>query len=169
VVNSINYQPTGVILQITPRVNSSGMVTLDIAQEVSDVQAGTTTSGISSPTFLARNVVSRVAVQDGQTIGLAGLIRDTAARSNQGIPWLKDVPILGFFAGEQNNNRLRTELIVLITPRVMHDQRETRALTEDLREQLPNAAYLPTDLRHTRPSGYSDPGVKVRQGLQFER
>ena len=75
IINSVNYQQTGVIMQVTPRVNSGGLVTLDIAQEVSDVDNAATQAGrgIDSPTFQNRNVISRVVVQDGQTVGLAGL------------------------------------------------------------------------------------------------
>ena len=151
VINSIDYRETGVIMQVTPRVNSGGLVTLDIAQEVSDVNtAATASSSIQSPTFQDRNVRSRVVVQDGQTVGLAGLIRDTTSADNSGIPWLKDVPLLGALAGTQNNTRTRTELLVLITPHVIHDQRDARALTEDLRDQLINAATIPDDLRASR-------------------
>ncbi len=78
VVNSINYQQTGVVMEVTPRVNSGGLVTLDVMQDVSDVSTVITTPGINSPTFDDRNVSSRVVVQDGQTVGLAGLIRDNA-------------------------------------------------------------------------------------------
>jgi general secretion pathway protein D len=168
VVNSINYQQTGVIMEVTPRVNSGGLVTLDILQDVSDVSNVITTPGINSPTFLDRNVTSRVVVQDGQTIGLAGLIRDTVNTGNQGIPWLKDVPLLGFLAGTQNNTRQRTELLIMITPHVIHDQRDARALTEDLREQLINAAAVPDQVNALRPSGSSDPGVRVRQQLKLQ-
>ena len=106
VVNSVGYQPTGVIMDITPRVNSSGLVTLDITQEVSSVDnTSPKASGIDSPTFQQRVVSSRVVVQDGQTIGIAGLIQDSASRGNQGIPWLKDIPLLGALAGTQNNQR----------------------------------------------------------------
>ena len=144
IVSSINYQQTGVIMQVTPRVNSGGLVTLDVMQDVSNVVTGLTTPGVNSPTFDERNVTSRVVVQDGQTIGLAGLITDNTSKGNQGIPWLKDVPILGLLAGTQNNTRQRTELLILITPHVIHDQRDARALTDDLREQLINAAASPT-------------------------
>ena len=146
-VNSIGYQPTGVIMQVTPRVNSGGLVTLDISQEVSTAQQPTSSTQINSPTFQERNVNSRVVVQDGETIGLAGLIQDSASTGKNGIPWLKDIPILGFLAGTQNNSRSRTELLVLITPHVVHDQRDARALTKDLREQLINAAGVPYQLR----------------------
>lgn len=168
VVSSINYQQTGVIMEVTPRVNSGGLVTLDVMQDVSSVAQGITTPGINSPTFNERNVNSRVVVQDGQTIGLAGLITDTTSLGNQGIPWLKDVPILGLLAGNQNNTRLRTELLILITPHVMHDQRDARALTDDLRDQLINAAAVPNMLNNLRPSGQSDPSSRLRQQLQLQ-
>ena len=170
IVNQVNYQPTGVIMQVTPRVNSGGLVTLDIYQEVSDVDTTSPrASGIDSPTFLERNVTSRIVVQDGQTVGLAGLIRDSSSRGNSGIPWLKDIPLLGLFAGTQDNIRARTELLVLITPHVVHDQREARSLTEDLRDQLINAAVVPTELQFSRTSGRNDPNRPVRRSLQLER
>ena len=169
VINSIDYRETGVIMEVTPRVNSGGLVTLDISQEVSDVDPTANTNGINSPTFMQRNVSSRVVVQDGQTIGLAGLIRDTSSRNNAGIPFLKDIPLLGLLAGRQDNQRGRTELLVLITPHVIHDQRDARALTEDLRDQLVNAAKVPEDLGRLRPSGSPDPGNPLRRGLRLER
>ena len=154
VLNSVSYQPTGVILEVTPRINGGGLVTLDIDQEVSDVDTSApTTSGITSPQFQERSVTSRVVVQDGQTIGLAGLIQDSVSRGNQGIPWLKDIPLLGFLGGQQNNTRTRTELLVLITPHVIHDQRDARALTEDMREALRDAAAMPAALQALPASG----------------
>ena len=169
VINSIDYRETGVIMEVTPRVNSGGLVTLDISQEVSDIDTtATSNSQIQSPTFLERKVSSRVVVQDGQTVGLAGLIRDNASRSNSGIPWLKDIPLLGLLAGNQNNVRGRTELLVLITPHVVHDQRDARALTEDLRDQLINAAAVPGELSRQGPSGLPDPNRRIRRTLRLE-
>lgn len=170
VINSIAYRETGVIMEVTPRVNSGGLVTLDIAQEVSDVDTTATgTSGINSPTFSERTVRSRVAVQDGQTIGLAGLIRDNATRGNAGLPWLRGIPFLGALGSTQNNLRQRTELLVLITPRVIHDQRDARALTEDLRDQMLNAAAVPGQLNALPPSGLADPQARTRRRLGLER
>ncbi len=169
VVSSINYQQTGVVTEVTPHVNSSGLVTLDVLQDVSDVASTITTPGINSPTFEDRNVTSRVVVQDGQTVGLAGLISDNTTTGNQGIPWLKDVPLLGALAGNQNNTRQRTELLVLITPHVVHDQRDARELTEDMRDQLINAAAVPDELNALRPSGSSDPGTRIRQQLNLQQ
>ena len=169
IVSSVSYRETGVIMEVTPRVNSGGLVTLDIAQEVSDVDPNTTTTGINSPTFLQRTVRSRVAVQDGQTIGLAGLIRDNVTRGNSGLPWLRSVPLLGSLFSQQDNRRQRTELLVLITPRVIHDQRDARALTEDLREQVLNAAAVQDQLNTLPRSGLPDPQARVRRRLGLER
>jgi general secretion pathway protein D len=169
VINSIQYQQTGVIMDVTPRVNSGGLVTLDIAQEVSDVNSAVTTNGINSPTFDERRVVSRVVVQDGQTIGLAGLIQDSDSKANSGVPWLKDIPVLGFLLGQQDNQHTRTELLVLVTPHVMRDQRDARALTEDLREQLPEAAAVPAKARRGTLTGSPDPSLPLRQKLNLEQ
>ena len=172
VINQVDYRETGVITDVTPRVNSGGLVTLDISQEVSGVVQGasaTLTPGILSPTFSDRSVTSRVVVQDGQTVGLAGLITDNSSRTNQGIPFLKDIPLIGLLAGQQTNTRTRTELLVLITPHVVHDQRDARALTEDLRDQVINAATVPADLGHLPPSGSPDPTRPLRRSLDLTR
>jgi general secretion pathway protein D len=166
VINSIGYQPTGVILEVTPRVNSGGLVTLDVSQEVSDVDPNASTNGINSPTFRERSVTSRVVVEDGQTIGLAGLIRDSSSHGNQGIPWLKDIPLLGVLTGTQNNSRQRTELLVLITPHVSRNQSDARSLTEDMRDALRNAALVPGATRSERVSGSNDPNRQIRERFQ---
>ncbi len=156
IVNSVDYRDTGVIMLVTPRVNSGGLVTLDISQEVSDV-ASLTTGNINSPTFNQRLIRTRVAVQDGQTVGMAGLIRDSDSEGNAGIPVIKDIPVLGTLFSNQNNQRTRTELLVLITPHVVHDQRDARALTDDLRNQLINAGLVPQRLQERRPTGLANP------------
>ncbi len=156
-VNSVDYHETGVIMQVTPRVNSSGLVTLDIAQEVSDVAAAATNTVQGSPTFDDQVFRTRVAVQDGQTVGMAGLIRDNLSEGNSGLPFFKDIPVIGTLFSTQANARARTELLVLITPHVVHDQRDARALTEDLRNQVINAGLVPQQLQRRGASGSSNP------------
>jgi general secretion pathway protein D len=157
VVNSIDYHSTGVIMQVTPHINTGGLVTLDVAQEVSDVATPAANTASGSPTFDDRIVRTRVAVQDGQTVALAGLIRDNAQEGNSGIPFLKDVPVVGTIFSSQNNTRARTELLVMITPRVVHHQEDARALTEDLRNQLINAALIPQELSRQPIRGRANP------------
>jgi general secretion pathway protein D len=165
VVNSIEYRETGVILQVTPHVGADGLVTLDVAQEVSGVQSEVTTTGIDSPTFSERAVTSRVSIQDGQTIGLAGLISDSDSHGNQGIPYLKNVPLLGDLFGNQNNERTRTELLVLITPHVVRTQEDAVALTADLRDALPDAAGVPAALIAQPAPESSDPDAGLRSQI----
>jgi general secretion pathway protein D len=142
VVNAIQYQATGVILTVTPRINSGGLVTLDIEQEVSDV-VPTTTSSINSPTFQQRRIQTKVVVQDGETISLAGLISEKRFRQNSGIPLLQEIPVLGALFSTRTNSSARTELLVLLTPRVVSDQSDARALTEELRRKLAPSGLVP--------------------------
>jgi len=135
IVNSVQLRDTGVILRITPRANKSGMVLLDVAQEVSDV-VPTTTSNIDSPTIQQRRIASTIAVRNGETIALGGLIRDSKSKSRGGIPYLRKIPIIGDLFGSTGRNNRRTELIVLITPRVLRSQQESQEMMDDLRNQF---------------------------------
>jgi general secretion pathway protein D len=162
IVNEVTYRETGVILQVIPHVNSSGLVTMDLSQEVSAAST-TSSSTIDSPTFTERKIETGLAVQDGQTISIAGLITDNLSEGNGGIPYLKDIPILGTFFGTQTNSRDRTELIVLITPHVIQDQRGARALTEDLRQNLKDAALVPQQLRTQPVWSSSNPNGQLKQ------
>jgi general secretion pathway protein D len=134
-VNSVEYRETGVTLNITPRVNASGLVTLEIAQEVSDV-AQTTSSGIDSPTFQQRKIISTVAVSSGQTLALGGLIREVTSDGRSGLPILSDLPYVGPLFGTTTNDSRRTELLVMLTPRVIRTQEEAQDVTADLRRQF---------------------------------
>ena len=163
VINSIDYRETGVILRVTPHVGSDGLVTLDVDQEVSGVSPTITTTGLNSPTFTVRSVTSRIAIQDGQTIGLAGLISDNDSHQNSGIPGLKNIPLLGDLFANQNNNRNREELLVLITPHVIRNQEQALDLTADMQQQLANAALVPGALQSMPVGGSADPDQGLRQ------
>jgi general secretion pathway protein D len=135
IVNSIEYRSTGVVLRVTPRVNSTGLVTLDIDQEVSDVTK-TTTSTIDSPTITQRRIVSSVIVQAGETVALGGLIKDDQRNIRNGIPLLSDIPVVGALFRSTTNSTARTELLVLLSPRIIRDQRQARDMTEELRNRM---------------------------------
>lgn len=135
-VNTIEYKDTGVILKITPRVNESGLVSMDISQEVSTV-ATTTTSGIDSPTIQQRKIATSVAVRSGETIALGGLITDNINRTRNGIPILSDIPYVGGLFGSTSDTKTRTELLILITPHVVQSFERARAVTEELRRKVP--------------------------------
>jgi general secretion pathway protein D len=149
-VNTVEYRDTGVILEIIPHVNSSGLVILDIIQEVSDV-AETVTSGIDSPTIQQRQVASTVVVQTGETIALGGLIRDRHTEGETGIPVLSEIPVLGNLFKTTTNTDDRTELLILLTPRVVRNANDARALTEELRRRIPSVTILEQRLQPKLP------------------
>jgi general secretion pathway protein D len=140
-VNSVDFRDTGVVLRVTPRVNASGVVNLEIEQEESSAVT-TTSSGIDSPTIQQRKIRSTVVVNSGETVALGGLIRDTQTDAISGIPLLSSIPVLGKLFSSTTETGRRTELLVLISPRVIRNQEEARAVTRDLRNTLHNAAAL---------------------------
>ena len=125
-------------LNITARVNPSGVVTLLINQEVSAPQAPDP-GGIQSPSFSNRSVNTQVTVQDGDLVAIGGIISETNGSSSSGVPFLHRVPILGYAFGAKASNKERTELLIFITPRVIYD---TNQLTEASDELLTNMKRL---------------------------
>jgi general secretion pathway protein D len=144
IVNSIQYRDTGVILEVVPRVNANGLVFLEIIQEVSDV-VPTTTSKLDSPTIQQRQIESRVAVQSGETVALGGLIRDSQSNAVIGVPILSEIPILGSLFKTTDNTIKRTELLVLLTPRVVKNRQDFADVTEELRSRL--HSLLPLEMK----------------------
>jgi general secretion pathway protein D len=136
IANEVQYRDTGVILDIIPHVNASGLVVLDIIQEVSDVAQQQQDATIASPTIQQRRIASTVAVNGGETIALGGLIRDSTDNSVNGVPLLSDIPILGNLFKTTSDIVKRTELIVLLTPHVIRDRDDARSVTEELRRRL---------------------------------
>lgn len=149
IVAEIEYRDTGVILDMVPRVNASGLVVLDIVQEVSDVAqtvvASTTTTVVqaTTPTISQRRIATTVAVNSGETVALGGLIRDGNSKSVTGVPLLSDIPILGNLFKTTTDTTRRTELLVLLTPRVVHDRNDARTVTDDLRQRMRRLAPMP--------------------------
>ena len=135
IVNSVSYRDTGVILSITPQINESGRVHLDIEQEVSSVST-TQTSGIDSPTIRQRKVKTSVVVNDGEAIALGGLIQKSQTTGRTQIPIVGDIPILGSVFREKNDDLEKTELLILLKPYVMRNQDEARKITEEFKHEF---------------------------------
>jgi general secretion pathway protein D len=133
VVQTIQYFDTGVILKVTPQVNSGGLITLDINQEVSNAAPG---SQGASPTIQQRKINSSIAIQSGEAIVLGGLIRENKSVSTTGIPLLSDIPSVGEVFKTHNNILDRTELIVIITPKVVWNRSEAREATDEVRSKM---------------------------------
>lgn len=132
--STIQYKDTGVSLMVTPSVNAGNIVSLQIDQTVTDVGAQDEVSGQRA--FMQRQISSKVAVRSGEAIVLGGLIKDSSTTGKTGVPLLQDIPIVGNLFGTNSKIGNRTELIVVITPRVVRTDIDIREVSEDLRDRL---------------------------------
>lgn len=132
VVNSVEYRDAGVILKVTPRVSQTNLVNLQVGQELSAVVNTGTGAATLTPTLRQRSIATRVAVYDGQTVALGGLIstQDSKGRNK----------LFGFLTNHASDQTGRTELIVFITPRVVRNPRDAAAAAADLRARMPQMA-----------------------------
>lgn len=145
-VVTTEYRNTGVLLDVTPRINGAGQILIDISQEVSSV-ARTTTSGIDSPTIQQRRLESVLILSDGGTVALGGLISTTRSQGRSGLPYVSDVPLLGALFRNDTADERRTELIVLLTARIIRDEATAQQALE----------YLMSDLREIYARGLVAP------------
>jgi general secretion pathway protein D len=128
VSNEIEYRDTGIILTVKPRISENGLVQLEIEQEISAVAGG----AALTPVITNRKVSSSIAVVDGQTVLLGGLISDQTDRGRSGLPGLSRL----FGQKSQGNNRI--ELIIMIRPTVIRDGQDAQHVAEELRGRMWN-------------------------------
>ncbi len=147
-IGQTTYLDTGVILQVKPRVNPGGLVYMEISQEVS--KPGPAAPG-ENPPINTRTLDSSIAVQSGQTILLGGLISEDDQDSDDGVPGLSRIPVLGKLFGSTSRSHQRTELIVLITPEVVSNSDEAREITEEYKRQFQNLDPLRGELQRSIP------------------
>jgi len=133
-IGQVEYKDTGVILNVRPRVNPGGLVYLNINQVVSAPGLRDTATG-NFP-IQQREVATQVAVQSGQTVLLGGLIKQQEGVADTGIPGLNRLPVVGRLFGSTARNRDRTELIVLITPRVISNGEEAKQVTDEYQRKF---------------------------------
>lgn len=137
VLNSIEYRQTGVKLKVKPRVTPGGLVQMTIEQEVSTVDGqGSGGSNLDSPTFSTRKINSSVAVRSNQAVVLGGLIQNERNDTNQGVPGLYNLPFAGPIFGQRSKKSLRTELVVVLTPKVIASDQDAEAVTRDFRNKV---------------------------------
>jgi general secretion pathway protein D len=136
VTQTIQYRSVGVILKVTPLINESGLVTLDITQEVSNILAQREVEGINSPSFQTRKATTNLVVQDNHTIIIGGLMQTQQENVHTGIPILKNIPILGYLFGSKGYQTKKTELLFAITPHVIHTKEQADALTQEFSNRV---------------------------------
>ncbi|MEJ8295952.1 type II secretion system secretin GspD [Delftia tsuruhatensis] len=133
-IDNFSYKDTGVNLQVVPSVNAGNLVTMTVNQSVTDV--GARDEVTQQRAFLQRQISSRVAVRSGESIVMGGLIQENSSEGRSGIPYLYDLPVVGNLFGSTNNSGARTELIVIITPRVVRTDVDVREVSEGLRDYM---------------------------------
>ncbi len=140
--STVQYRSTGIILTVRPQINAKGLVTLEIAQEVSDAKSTTTGVG-GTPTFTVRQAQTSLITADNQTVVLGGLIREDNTHTQAGIPGLRKMPVLGPLFGSEGVSKQRTELIVLITPHIISNLEEGAHMTHEMKQKVGLDETLP--------------------------
>jgi len=132
---SVEYRDAGVVLTVTPRIGEHGTVALDVKQEVN--QIGTKTPPTDSLSIIKREAETSVVLINNQTLVLGGLIQDKITLDDRGIPFLKDIPILRYLFGFKERQLTKTELLLLITPRVLGTALDAARITDEMRRATP--------------------------------
>ncbi len=153
--NRVQFRDTGVTLNVVPRVNPGGMVFMEVAQEVSNPVPG---SDANNQNFSVsqRRLDTEVAVQSGETVVLGGLIQINDSKTKSGLPGLSRLPLVGGLFGSQGTTLMRTELLVMITPRVVANMDEAREVSREYRKKMDGLE--PLDLERLR-TGLKLPGT----------
>jgi general secretion pathway protein D len=152
----VQYIDTGVLLDVVPRVSPGGLVYMDIQQVVSKP---TTQDKFGNYTITNRALSTEVAVQSGQTVLLGGLIQQTDTTQDSGVPFLSRIPVFGRLFGTTDRRSARTELIVLITPRIIRNPEDARRVTDEYQTQfeslkpiLPEGGAVPASQTESVPA-----------------
>lgn len=136
VTNEVDVKDTGIVLQVEPSIRSNNSVLLQIQQEVSNVVENKTQASLT-PTIATRTINSDIVVESGRTILLGGLIQERKSNGESGVPILRKIPVFGeLFKDNTSSDTRRTELLVMITPRVVRKQSELQHITQKLRREL---------------------------------
>lgn len=135
VVNNVEYRSTGIILTVKPRITGDNKIVLDVTQEVSSV-AETTTSGIDSPTIQQRKMSTTLVLDNNGLVALGGLISTNRSVGDSGVPYLKSVPVVGNLFKSSSHDKRRTELVVLITARVVRDRASSDKVLSDTLDDM---------------------------------
>ena len=139
-----NFEDVGIILTVTPRITANGMVTMDVSQTANDLQGFTS---FNAPIINQRQASTTVAVKDGETIILGGIIRNTVSVTTNKIPLLGDIPILGQIFRTTSKSNEKTELLVFLTPRVVASESDARRLRQQQQGELSKDAQKSVDTK----------------------
>jgi general secretion pathway protein D len=137
ITQTVEYRDAGVILTVTPRIGEQGTVAMDVKQEFNEVGL-TEPPPINSPRFTKREAETSVVLMSSQTLVLGGLIQNRRTSIRTGVPILHKMPLLGFLFGFKEEKVEKTELVLVITPRVVGTAVEAARITEEMRRATPD-------------------------------
>jgi len=133
VVRSYQYRTTGIILKVKPSINTEGTVELSISQEVSNPGP----EGVGgSPSFFMRKISTSVVVGNGQTVALGGLMQENITLTEQKVPLLGDIPIIGNLFKSISKTKEKTELLILVTPTILSSPNDATKIVDELRKEI---------------------------------
>ena len=135
---SIERKDTGINLKITPQISEGEYVKLDLYQEISAVSP-TTTTGAADLITTKRSAKTSVVVKDKDTVVIGGLIQDRELENISKIPLLGDIPLLGWLFKYKNKTREKTNLMIVLTPRIIRNAEEMANVTNQQKTQFSNA------------------------------
>lgn len=159
ILQSVQYRKTGIILDIQPVVYSDNRVDLEVRQEVSEALPLGTDSAVQSPSIFNRAVSTNLSLRDGSSVLIGGLMSRRATTSEGGVPYLKDIPLLGNVFKSSGRTSSKTELIVMIVPYIIETDAQATALTRSIGER-----YETLDLPNTPAELLPVPSVPVDEG-----
>ena len=135
---TVEYQPVGLKLKLTPHITTGDKITLELYVEANSVLGTTTTVGntIIPPNLAKRDIRTKISIQDGSTIVVGGLMRSTTTDVENKVPLLGDIPLLGWLFKNKTKEDVKTNLLVFITPKVVTDPEKIKKITEEKREEF---------------------------------
>jgi len=137
---SSSYQQlrVGIGLNVTPFINPDGLVVMRIEESIDEISGSTDITGVGAvPTTSSRTLSAEIAVHDRETVLLGGFIRNSDQKSKSGVPWLKDIPVLGPLFSSRSNTKERKELIVLMRPTVLPTPAAASIMTRFETDNMP--------------------------------
>lgn len=138
----IAYRKTGIELTVTPQINEDGIINMNVQQSLSAVEGDTEGETDLNPTFTNQEIGTNVVVRDKETIILGGLIDTVETESEQGVPVLKDVPLMGNLFKTQSTNTSRRELILIISTQIVNADESYDAFNEAFKSRYNKAAVF---------------------------
>lgn len=144
---TIQYQDVGTNLIIIPTINSEDYVSVEVLQEVSTLTTQTIQAALNAPVISTREAATHAIIRNGQTVVIGGLIGNSTEVRDSGIPFLKDLPLIGFFFKRSSRNRARTELAIFVTPYIVRTDAEADAIRERVRSRMDSIGTAADSIR----------------------